>query len=180
MARTARAKTPALVQSFVPQNRDEAMRQLERIGNLQRELQRREADLGDALARIKGASEAASAPIHDSVKQLTAGLQAWCDANRATLTDNGRVKHADLGTGVVRWQLVRAKVRGIPKDTEAFLARLRELGLLQFIRTKEEVNKEAMLDAPEVAETITGIKVKGEGEEFVAEPFQAELTGAAA
>ena len=175
----ARTKTPAIGHNLVPQTRDAAVAQVARIGVIGRELTRRKTDLNDALARIKEQAEEASEPLRQEAKDLTAGLQAWADANRAVLTDNGRVKSADLGTGIIRWALRRGSVRGVPKDDPASLIeRIKALGLLQFIRTKEEVNKEAMLADPEAAEGIAGIKVKAEGEEFVVEPFEVQLQGA--
>lgn len=176
----SRTKIAAIGHNLVPQSREAAVAQIARIGVLQRELTRRKVDLNDSLAKIKEQAEQASEPLRNEVRNLTTGLQAWADANRSALTDNGRVKFADLGTGILRWVLRRGSVRGVPKDdASGLIERIKAAGFLQFIRTKEEVNKEAMLADPDAAETLAGIKVRAEGEEFVVEPFETELQGAA-
>ena len=61
-------------------------------------------------------------------------------------------------------------VRGI----ESVLENLRTLGLARFIRQKEEVNKEAMLNEPDIAATIAGITVVRGKEDFIIVPFEVE------
>ena len=46
------------------------------------------------------------------------------------------------------------------------------LGLDRFIRTKQEINKEALLNEPEVAKGIAGITIKTGVEDFVIKPFE--------
>lgn len=174
----ARMKTPAMGHNLVPQGREAAVAQIVRIGELGREIARRKADLNDALARIKEQAETASEPLRVEIRELTDGLQTWCEAHRNELTDGGRVKSADLGTGLVKWRLRPPKVT--LRDVEGVIARLRLLGLQRFIRTKEEVNKEAMQDEPQVAREVDGVSVGSAGEEFIVEPFEVELQGAAA
>lgn len=163
----------------VPQTRDDAASHVRRIGEIGRELARREADMNDSLARVKEAVEAAAVPLREESERLTEGLKTWCEANRDALTGGNKVKFADLGTGKISWRLRPAKVSA-PKDQETVIAALIRLGLQRFVRTKSEVNREAMLAEPEVARTVPGIRVGSEGEDFVVEPFEAELTGAAA
>lgn len=162
----------------VPQSREEAAAAIARIGELDRELVRREAAMNDSLAKIKEAVEAAAQPLRAEHAGLTTGLQTWCEANRAVLTDGHRVKSADLGTGKVSWRLRPAKVT-LPKDQGPLLELLRRLKLGRFIRTKEEVNREAMLLEPAVARTVAGVRIGSEGEDFAVEPFEAELSEAA-
>ena len=51
---------------------------------------------------------------------------------------------------------------------------LRTLGLHRFIRTKDEVNKEAMLNEPELAATVAGVSVIKGKEDFAITPFEVE------
>ena len=46
--------------------------------------------------------------------------------------------------------------------------------LKRFIRTKEEINKEAILDEPEVVASVKGISIT-QKEDFVIVPFETEL-----
>lgn len=174
----ARSKSPA-ARVAVPQTREEAADYVRRIGEIGRELARREADMNDSLARIKGAVVEAAAPLQAEHKGLHDALQTWCEANRAVLTNGNKVKFADLGTGVVKWALRAASVKGVPKDPAPVLERIKALGLLQFIRTKEEVDKEAMRADPENARRVAGITIGSEGEDFEVVPFEAELERAA-
>lgn len=162
----------------VPQTKEEAAGAVARIGEINRELARREADLGDALARIKAEVEALAEPLRGELAAKTEGLRIWSEANRAALTAGGKVKSADLGTGVVGWRLRNPRV-SMPKDVASLIERLKGLGLQRFVRTKEEPNKEAMLAEAAVARGVPGIKIGSEGEDFYVEPFAAELAEAA-
>ncbi|MEF9839204.1 host-nuclease inhibitor Gam family protein, partial [Escherichia coli] len=46
------------------------------------------------------------------------------------------------------------------------------MGLERFIRTKEEVNKQAILAEPDAVKGIAGIKVNKGAEGFEVEPFE--------
>lgn len=175
MAKQAKTKRPAV--SLVPQTREGAAAQLRRIGEVRRELARTEADMNDELAQVKEAWSTSAAPLQEELQALLGGLQAWCEANRDGIVAKG-TKAADLGTGKVLWRLLPAKVN--VRGVEAAIEACRRLGLLKFIRTKEELNKEAMREEPVLAATVPGISVGSAGEEFVVEPFEAELTEAAA
>lgn len=160
----------------VPQTKEEASRAITRIGELNRELTRRETDMNDALARIKEQVEAAAEPLRAERAALTEGLKVWCEAHRVELTDGGKVKQADLGTGIIRWRLRPPRV-SLPRGDalSALLDRLKSLGLSRFVRTSEEANKEAMLAEPEVARSVPGVRIGSEGEDFIVEPYEATL-----
>jgi phage host-nuclease inhibitor protein Gam len=53
---------------------------------------------------------------------------------------------------------------------------LQRLRLDRFLRTKIEINKEAILNEPEAVALIPGIKIS-QIEDFVVTPFEADLTG---
>ncbi len=161
----------------VPQNKDDGARAIMRIGELNRELGRRQADMNDELARIKEAAEQAAEPLREEAKGLTEGLKTWCEANRSALTDGGKVKQADLGTGLVKWRLRPPRV-SLPRDVAPLIERLKAMGLGRFVRTSEEPSREAMLAEPELARTVPGVRIGSEGEDFVVEPFEAELAEA--
>ncbi len=100
----------------VPQSRSEAAEAVRLVGELNRDLARLEANMNDQLAAIKEAFEQQAAPIRDQVTATTEGLKAWAEANRVTLTDGGKTKTADLGTGKLSWRLRPAKVRITKED----------------------------------------------------------------
>lgn len=168
---------PAVPAMQAPQTREEAAAALARLGAIERAGARIEQNLNEEIAALKTVAEAEAAPLLDEGAAVFAGLQAWCAANRAALTDGGKVKSADLGSGTIGWRLAPAKVT--LREIETVIARIKELKLGQFLRTKDEVNKEAMLQNPALANTIAGVSVKSAGEAFYAEPLHLPLAEAA-
>jgi phage host-nuclease inhibitor protein Gam len=157
----------------VPQNKDDAARAVQEIGTTDRQIARMEADLNDAIAEMKRQAEALAQPLRERRDAVTEGLKVWAEANRDKLTDGGRVKSADLGTGKISWRFRPPSAR--VTKVEAVLEHLKKLGLQRFIRVKEEPNKDAMLAEPDVARTVAGVTIGSEGEDFIVEPFEVEL-----
>jgi len=156
----------------VPQSREMAAQAIAQIGMLNRDLARIAADMNDELALVKERFEAAAEPLRLKSEALTQGVQTWAEANRDSLTQNGKVKTAALTTGEIAWRMRPPSVR--VTGAEAVLDALRRLGLKRFIREKEEVNKEAILNEPEAVAHVAGINIS-QGEDFVVVPFEAEL-----
>jgi len=171
-----RAKVPA-VAFTVPQNRSDAADALRLIGERNRQIGRIQADMNDELAAVKTRAEDAAAPIRAQADALLEGLKVWCEANRSAILPKG-LKTADLGSGTVSWRHRPPSVslRGIEQVIEA----CRRMGLQRFLREKVEPNKEAMREEPDVARQIPGVSIGSAGEEFIAEPFESALEGAAA
>lgn len=172
----AKKKTKILAQPLpVPQSREEAAAHLRRIGDLNREVARIELDLSDRVAALKEKAEADAVPLQEQAKALTEGLKMWAEANRDQLTGGGKVKNHDLGTGKISWRSRPAKV-SLSGKIEEIVERLKKLGLQRFIRTTEEVNREAMLADREAARAVQGVKIASEGEDFVIEPAEAMVS----
>ena len=168
------------VQARVAQSREEAVAMIAELGKVQRQIDGIELAMNSELAAIKAAAAKKAMPLADRVSELQAGIQTWCEANRAALTDGGKVKSADLGTGKVLWRTVPASVK--LKGVEDILRRIREGGDLykDFLRTTYEVDKVGMLRNPNLARQIEGVRIDSAGEEFAIEPFADEtLPGAA-
>lgn len=156
----------------VPQSRDEVIAHIAEIGVRGRELARLRAAMNDELARIKEGWEQRAAVENAAIEALSEGVQIWCEAHRATLTKNGKIKTARFASGEVAWRTRPPAVRltGVGAVIDA-LARAR---LKRFLREKVEVNKEAILAEPEAVRDIPGIAIV-QGEDFVITPFEAEL-----
>jgi phage host-nuclease inhibitor protein Gam len=171
---TPRNKTrlKAVAAPTVPQTRDQVAELIARIGSDNRALQVIEAEMNDALANVKAQYELLSEPIRQNSKAAFSGVQAWCEANRAELTVFGKVKTHSFSSGDVAWRTRPPSVRITGED--AVLFSLRSLGLMQFIRTKEEINREAILNEPEKVVGVPGIKIS-QIEDFVVTPFEVEL-----
>ncbi len=136
--------------------------------------------MNDQIAALKEQAEAEAAPLKERVKALTEGLKIWAEANRDALTNGGKVKFADLGTGKVSWRFRPPAVKFSRARVEEVLERLKSLGLQRFIRTVEEVDKNAMLADRDAARAVQGVTIASEGEDFIVEPFEAELSAQSA
>lgn len=160
----------------VPQSRDDAAETLRLIGETTRQIARIEADMNDGIARLKDEAEKLASPLREQVTARTEGLKVWAEANRDALTNGGRTKTADIGTGKISWRLRPPSVR--ITGAERVIEAIKKLGFRTFLRVKEEVNKEALLADVEKARLIAGIFIGSEGEDFIAEPFEAALAPA--
>jgi phage host-nuclease inhibitor protein Gam len=161
-----------------PKDMEEASIYLDRIGAAMRERATIEGDLNDQVALLRAGAEAKANPIDLEVDQLTKGLQLWAEANRAALTKDGATKTIRLATGEIAWRRLPPKV-SIRGGVEAMVERLQQLSLTKFLRTKVELDKEAMLREPAAAKAVPGITIGSEGEEFVVTPAHVELPEAA-
>lgn len=170
MAKAARVKAPAMID--VPQTLDEVNRAIAEIGIAQRERDRIQADMNDALAATREGYEAQAAPYAARIKELTAAVQLWCEANRARLTENGKTKTAKLAAGEVSWRMRPPSV--VVRGADMVLEALHRLGLHRFIRLKEEVNKEAVLAEPEIADQVKGLAIS-QVEDFIVKPWDTDL-----
>lgn len=175
MATKATRLKQAAAAIAIPQTREQVAAAIAEIGTLNRDLARTQADMNDTLARVKEEFETIAEPRRQRISALTQGVQVWCEANRDTLTNGGKVKSAQLTTGEIGWRTRPPSVR--VTGAEAVLDLLRRLGLKRFIREKEEVNKEAILNEPEAVAHVAGISIS-QGEDFIVTPFETELAEA--
>ena len=169
MARPQRIKAAAA--EFVPASRAEADEAIRIIGDYQRQRSDLQTAMNTRLAEIKADFEQRAQPIAESMRMLSHGVQTWAEANRGELLKAGG-KTVKLGNGELRWRTrpPSVTVRAAGLVIEA----LKRLGLDRFIRTKEEIDKEAILADPEAVRDVKGISV-GQGEDFVIVPFATEL-----
>ncbi|MCE5242901.1 MAG: host-nuclease inhibitor Gam family protein [Desulfobacteraceae bacterium] len=156
----------------IPQSLDAVIEAIAQIGRHQRERLRIEAAMNDELAAVKQRYEQEAAPHNDAITDLSRGVQTWCEAHRDELTQGGKVKFASLPSGEVKWRMRPPKV--VLRGQEAVIEALRRLGLGRFVRTREEVNKEAILAEPEAVQDVKGLSIS-QGEDFVIEPFESRL-----
>lgn len=171
---TKRTKKEAL--TVAVQSRDDASLQIKRMGDLQRNIERIQADHNDKVAELQKAADEAVAPLVEEIKVIEAGVHAWAEANRDALTDGGKVKFADLTTGIIKWRNNPPKCS--ISGADAVLALLEaDPSLERFIRVKKEVNRDAVLneEAFFAANPVPGLKIVQGKEFFTIEPFNQEL-----
>lgn len=155
------------------QTRDEVEVAIKKIGDLNRELERLAIEQNDRLAAITEEY----APLMNAIKEKLApkqdAVQAWCESRRDELTQNGKTKTGSFNTGEVQWRQRPPSV-GI-RGVDSVLDSLKMRGFTQFIRIKEEINKEAMLNEPDTAASVPGVTIKTGVEDFVITPFEQEV-----
>lgn len=173
MAKPKKLKAPAA--QGVLQSRDEVVDAIAEIGRRTRERVRIEAEMGDDLALIRERYEGEAQPHAERCRELILGVQAWVEAHRDELTQGGKTKTIRFPSGEVKWRITPPSIA--VRGTEAVIAWLRIQTLLRFIRIKEEVNKEALLNEPDVANGVPGVTIS-QREEFVVEPFEVALADA--
>lgn len=171
----ARVKTEAA--RWVPQTREEVTDAIAEIGALQRDLQDLQVRMNDELSAVKLEYERQAEGPALRIEALKAGIQIWCDAHRLELTNGGKTKTAHLGSGEVQWHMTPPKVN--IRAADVVMEELRKRGLTRFIRTVEEINKEAILADRDAVAGIKGISIS-QKEEFIIKPFEAKLEAGAA
>lgn len=169
-----RIKSPAQA-APVPQSKDDCAAAIRRLGDLQRMYERQRADLNDLVAASTADHQPILQALGDQIEALRTGIQTWCEARRVELCGEGdRLgKTVNLLTGEVAWRQrpPSVSVRG----NEAAVETLQRLGLGRFLRTKTEVDKNAILAEPDAVRGVQGISVVTGFEDFVITPF--EVTG---
>lgn len=165
-------KIKAPAQIYAPQSQTDCAADIKMLGDLQREMARIEADMNDEIGATTKRFQPQMEELKGRIETLQQGVQTFCEAHRHELTQEGRVKTAKFVTGEVQWRQrpPSISIRG----AEAVLETLARMGLNRFVRTKQEPNKEAMLNEPEAVRGIAGINVIAGVEDFVITPFEAE------
>ena len=163
---------PKKVVIAVPKSLDEAAQFLAQIGEGQRAADKIQLDINTKVEQLKAQAMADVKPHQEKISQLVEGLFAYAEVHRNELTDGGKSKTVKLPTGWFGWRWTPPAIS--IRNVKAILVKFKELGLKQFIRIKEEPNKEAMLKEPEIAKTIKGISIS-QHEEFVVKPAELEV-----
>lgn len=168
--KTTRIKTEAAAVTFT--NEHEVDAAIAQIGIAQRAREEIEVRMNAELAAVKERFEAEAAPHAGVIQVLGEAVRIWCESQRAKLTRDGRTKTVKFGAGEVAWRVrpPRVTVRGEGIVLEA----LKRMGLQRFIRTKEELDKNAILADPDAVRDLKGLSIT-QGEDFVIKPFASEI-----
>ncbi len=170
MATAKKLKSKA--QTSVPQTRDEVAKDIARIGELMRKRTRGEADMNDKISQITKDYQPELDMLTQEIEGIQQGVQAYCEAHRDELTDSGKTKTANFVTGEIQWRANPPSVRVSKADQ--VIEFLKRIGLGRFVRTKEEINKDAILSEPDAIKGVQGITIVSGVEQFVINPFEQE------
>lgn len=164
----------------VPQSYAAADALLARMGELDRLIEAADTDLAGEVAKLKARLEADIGPLVAEEKLIAQQLEAFADARRDELTDGGRRKHHDMPAGRIGWRNDPPSVKFKKGFKEAdIIERLKEMRLARFLRRTFTLNKQAMLDDPDKAKTVPGIRIVSEVEQFYIQPVTATLSDGA-
>jgi phage host-nuclease inhibitor protein Gam len=170
----ATKKLKSKTMAAVPQSKDDCAAAIRTLGDLVRSFERQRAEMNDAIAAIAEQHQPVLSDLQEQITALRTGIQAWCEAHRVQLCgeDDKLGKTANLVTGEVSWRQrpPSVSIRG----AETVLETLERMRLTQFIRTRSEPNKEAMLAEPDLVRGIAGITIVTGVEDFTITPFEAE------
>lgn len=172
---TKSTKLKAKAQVYAPQTQNDCAADIKKLGDLQRDRARLVADMNDEIAKITKRYQPNIEALAEHITTLQEGVQTYCEARRDELTHGNKVKTANLVTGEVSWRIRPPSIA--IRGADAVLETLERMGLQRFIRTKQEPNKEAMLNEPDAVRGIAGISVVTGVEDFVITPFEAEVAG---
>lgn len=129
---------------------------LAEIGSLDRELGLLEHAQNESIDTLKASTKAACAPLLERKAALEAAIKEFCEANRAEFA---KAKTRQLTFGAVGFRL---STKVIVKRVADTLQALKDLGLPQCIRVKEELDKEAMKTLPVETLAQVGAALKQE------------------
>jgi phage host-nuclease inhibitor protein Gam len=172
----ASTKLKAKAQVYAPQTSADCAADIKKLGDLQRDFARMSADMNDEIAKITKHYQPKLESLTERVETLQKGVQTYCEAHRDELTNAGKVKTANFVTGEVQWRQRPPSVT--VRGADAVIEALKRLGLSKFVRTKEEVNKEAILNEPDQVRGVAGISIVTGVEDFVISPFEAKAEAA--
>jgi phage host-nuclease inhibitor protein Gam len=164
------------VDTPVPQSLEEVAKLYRRISLLLRLIRKEEDAFNEQVEKLKADAERRMQPNQVEALMLAKSVYAFAHKNRAKLTEDEKKKTVEvLGTGSLNWYITPLAVT-FDKDTKAedIIANVKKLNLPQFIRTKDELNKEAMIAEADLANTIDGVLVK-QSEKFAIKPIGSEL-----
>ena len=157
------------------QTRDDVEVAIKQIGDLQRQLEKAAIEQNNELAAITEKYAPILTALKEQIEPIQTAVQAWCESRRDELTNNGKTKTGNFNTGEVQWRQRPPSV--VIRGADSVIEALKTHGLIRFIRTKEEINKEAMLNEPDLAASIAGVTIKTGVEDFVITPFEQDTAG---
>lgn len=157
---------------YVAQSKTEVIDGIKTLGDLQRKLTRTETEMNDQIAAVTQYHSPEMERLKAEIASFQTGIQTWCEANRKELTQDGKTKTVNLTTGEIVWRNrpPSCTIKGVESVMEA----LKKLKLTRFIRSKEEINKEAILNEQDAVKNIPGITINRDLEDFAIVPFEQE------
>lgn len=185
---TKKHKGPAIEVPTDPLQVDNLILQL---GTLDRQLAALKLSHEERLAPLHAEFARQALTIQSQINERFTKIHGYCSAHRDELLPDKDLKTATFGSGTVAWKIrppsvefkkgmkVEDVVSAIKRHAESVKGLSIVPHLFQetmgLIRTKEEVNKEAVLEKPELIAGMDAIYIRKDMEDFVITPTEVKL-----
>lgn len=169
---TKRLKSKA--QTIVAQSITDVTDMIGQIGAAERAGASLKLEMETELAAVKAKYAVDINAAAEKIPPLQKAIQAFCEANRASLTNDKKVKTLNLVTGEIAWKIKPPSMR--ISGEEAVLSMVQEnTKYAAFLRTTYTLNRDAMLANQELAKSLTGVSISSGIEEFIITPANASV-----
>ncbi len=160
---------------YLVRDLEDVDRVLAELGTLKRSLTRIQDGMNERIDKLKAEAEAECSPLLDRRSALENGLLAFAEFHKAEICDDRRSQELLYGEiGFRRSSEIKPK----PRQTwKTILGRVKELNLLDALRVREDVDREALRRWPEHQLDLVGAQ-RVEKDSFWYELREAELAGA--
>lgn len=132
----------------------------QRIAELLRQIRMHELTFNARRAEIEKEETGLLKPLVAEIIAIGKSIFQYAEEHRDELTEGEKRRTVILPkAGSLQWYRTPLSVQIKKSEEEEVLKRLKMLNLLHYIRTKEEINREALLENSNVAPTIQGITI---------------------
>lgn len=150
------------------ENKTELQTAISLLGEVRRDYANHKAQCDSEIAKIQAAYANVLQELESNEKELVTQITKYCNEHFDEVFQ-GKSKTAKLITGEISRRIKPSSI--VVEDLELALLKLKELNLREFIRVKEDLNKNALLDSPEIINEITGLKLQTGLETFLIKPY---------
>jgi len=132
------------------------------INRINKSISARKEEYQQTIDQMMDKEQKEMAPIINTrqkeIEQAFLGIYQLAQTHEKELITDAGKKTIDVTIGQIYWHLNPPAVS--IRSNKHVVANCERLGLDQFIRIIKEPNKEAMLEKPDLAKTVPGVKIK--------------------
>ncbi len=139
-----------------PSSKAEVAEAIRQLGAARRAFDTERAAMNDEISTITKRYQPKLEDLEQRAQALEEAISTWCTSHRTELCGDGS-KTATFVSGSVSWRARPASVR--ITDADNVIDTLRRLGLDHMIRTKTEINKQAILANQDAVKGIKGVEI---------------------
>ncbi len=167
------AKKKTIVMTAIPQSQEELIDYLKELNQAARKRENIITKSQEKIEEIERQIGREIKPLEEEIEKRAEGIYLYCQLKRAELTNNGKTKTVSLPGGTILWRFNPPSVK--VKNEEAAISELESNNLLNLIRVKKEVDKEAILRNPGITFGLKNLKIEEGVEVFVIKPAEVKI-----